>query len=81
MEHVRVDLLQPVPAVVVVPVAGGGGEVVGPHPVPLHGGEDLGLVDLRRPVNLLESVCQPGKDGLPPVKDLTAHAQLLIYGI
>ena len=76
-----VDPFQVIPALVVVAVAGGGGEVVGPHPVLLHGGEYLGLIDLRRPVNLPESALQPGQNGLSPVKDLTAHAQLLIYGI
>ena len=44
VKNVGVDPLQPLPAVVVVAVARGGGEVVGPHPVFLHGGEDLGLV-------------------------------------
>ena len=47
VEHVGVDPLQIVPPLVVVAVAGGGGEVGGVDPVFLHGGDDLGLVELR----------------------------------
>ena len=79
VEDVRIDLLQAFPAVVVVAVAGGGGEVLGADAVFLHGQEDLGLVDLRPLVDGLEAVRQTGQDLLPPVADRFAEPHLGIY--
>ena len=51
MEHVGIDPLQIIPALVIVAVAGGGGEVGGVHPVFLHGHQHLCLIVLRGLVN------------------------------
>ena len=62
VEHVGIDLFQGVPAVVVVAVAGGGGEAASGDPIFLHGPDHLGLVVFGYLVNGGEPVgkfCQP----------------------
>ena len=80
VEYIGVDPLQAVPAVVVIAVAGGSGEVVGPHPVFLHRQQDLGLVGLRRPVNGIKAVPQGFQHGLAPPADLPTEAHLFVCG-
>ena len=58
VEDVGVDPLQVVPALVVVAVAGGGGEVGGVHPIFLHGGHHLGLVVLGHLVDAVKAGAQ-----------------------
>ncbi len=78
VEDIGVDLLQALPALIVVAVAGGGGKVVGPDAAALHGGEDLGLVVLRPAVNGPEAVLQPLQHLLPPPVDGGAEAHFFI---
>ena len=73
-EDLGVDLLQLVPAQVVIAVAGGTGEVCLRHPVLLEGRQDLLGILLGDGVNALELRAQIGL-GLPaqrpdPVTDL-----------
>ena len=75
VEGVGVDPFQIVPAHVVIAVAGGGGKAGGPHPVFLHGGQDLGLVVLGDGVGLPEAVLQGLQDPLAAVADLCGNAQ------
>ena len=64
MKHVGVDLLQLLPAHVVVAVASGGGETGRVHPVFLEGGKNLGLVVLRHGVDGGEAAGEPGENSL-----------------
>ena len=79
MEHVGVDPFQVVPALVVVAIAGGGGEVGGIDPVFLHGGEDLALVVLRRLIDGFKPGAQILQDLLAERVHRGADAQLLIH--
>ena len=78
VEDLGVDLLQALPAVVVVAVARGGGEVVRPQFRLLHRKEDLQLVGLRHLVDGLEAVLQSGQDRLSTGKKGLAEPQTLV---
>ena len=80
-EAVGIYPLQVVPALVVIAVACGEVEVGGVHPVFLHGGDDLGLVELRHLVNVPELVCQPLQHLLAEAQHLIADTQPVINGI
>ena len=75
VEGVGVDPFQIVPAHVVIAVAGGGGKAGGPHPVFLHGGQNLSLIVLRNGIGLTEAVLQGLQDPLAAVVDLCRDAQ------
>ncbi len=79
MEDVRVDPLQIVAALVVVAVAGGGGEMGGVNPVFLHSGQNFALVVLRCPVNGVKPGPQGGQDRLAAFVYRPADAELSIY--
>ena len=79
MEDVGIDPLQVVPALVVIAVASGGGEVGGVHPVFLHGADDLALVVLRHGVDGVEPLAQVPQHGFPVFVYSPADAQLLIH--
>ena len=79
VEHVGVDPLQIVPALVVVAVAGGGGEMGGVDPVFLHGGQHLALVVLCRLVDGVKSGAQVPQNGLAVFIDSPADAQLFVH--
>ena len=78
MEYVCVNPLQPLPAVVIVAIAGRRGEVVGSNAVLLHRAEDLSLVTFRRLVNRAETRFQMGKDCLALGVNPLAEAHLFI---
>ena len=81
MKDGGVDPFQVVPALVVIAIAGGGGEVGGVDPVLLHGAEDLGLVVLGGAVDVREAVPEALQRRLPVSEDLGADAQGLINGL
>ena len=80
VEHICIDPFQIVPALVIVAVAGGGGEVGGIYPIPLHGGQDLGLIVFRRLVDGVKPVPQLRNDPLSVFIDSRADAQLFVHG-
>ena len=59
-EQLREDLIQLVPAEIVIAVAGGPGKIGLRHPVLLKSGQDLAGVLLRDGINAVELVPQPG---------------------
>ena len=79
VEHVGVDPLQVVPALVVIAVAGGGGEVGGVDPVFLHGCQDLALVILRCLVDGVKPLPQVPQHRFTIFIDSPADAQLFIH--
>ena len=81
MEHIGVDPLQVVPALVVVAVASGGGKVGGVDPVFLHGVEDLGLVVFGGAVNIRKAVPEALQRRLSVGKDPRADPQGLVNGL
>ena len=73
-----VDLLQPLPAHVVVAVAGGGGKAGRVHAVFPHGKDDLALVQLGHLVDLLKARLQRRQGLLPEGVHLGGDAVFLI---
>ena len=73
-EDIGIDLLQLVPAQVVVAVAGGAGKIALGHMVLLEGGQDLLGVDLRNGVDPVKLFSQfrlsPGRQAPDPLADL-----------
>ena len=81
MKDGGVDPFQVVPALVVIAIAGGGGEVGGVDPVLLHGAEDLGLVVLGGAVNVREAVPEALQRRLPIAVNSGADPQGLVDGL
>ena len=79
VEHIGVDPLQVVAALVVVAVAGGGGEVGGVDLISLHGGQNLALVVLRRLVNLIKAGTQAFQNRFPVFIHSPADAKLFVH--
>ena len=79
VEHIGVDPLQVVPALVIVAVTGGSGEMGGVHPVFLHGRKDLTLVVLCRLVDGFKPGTQMLQDLLAEGIYSGTDTQLLIH--
>ena len=79
VEHIGIDPLQIVPALIIIAVTGGSGKVRGIDPVFLHGGQDLALVVLRGLIDCVKPLPQSTKNGFSILINSRTHAQLLIH--
>ena len=81
VEHVGIDALQIVPALVVVAVAGGEVKVGGIETILVHGGENFGLIILGNVVHTGHFLVQSVQYSLSKIQHLRTDAQLLIHFI